>query len=342
MSEAKNLEIADSDRRLLAKLEGFIPEKIFDIHAHLFETACLPSLAVEGSLFYQCGPAADRGFFERSQGCLYPGLKKLRLNVVSAPDGAMADKSNGLRDRSLVFLAKHLEAHPEDVGEAFVLPDDTEDDIKGLLVHPNIRGFKCYHSTAAKKPTWYARIDEYLPESAWRVADERGLCITLHMVRDAALADPLNNEAIREKARKYPSAKLILAHCARGFASWTVTEGIRNLTGLSNIYYDVSAVCEPASICAVLKAAEKGRVLWGSDFPVSMSRGKSISVADGFSWLVPKDIVGHPVQEAAETCLVGVENLHALKLACEILDLGRRDVEDIFYNNAMRMFGLAD
>ena len=342
MDELKDFIIADSDRRVLAKLEGFVPEKVFDLHAHLFDTAYLPNMAVEGSLFGACGKVADRDTYERFQSPLYPGLKKLRLNLITVPDAAMADRTNGLRVRSLEFLKEYLEKNPDDVGEAFVLPDDTFDDLKGLLVHPNIRGFKCYHLAAAKKPTFQAEIGEYLPESAWRAADEYGLCITLHMVKDAVLADPSNNEYIRKMARKYPGARLILAHAARGFASWTVMEGIKKLSGISNIYYDVSAVNEPAAICTVLKYAEAGRVLWGSDFPVSMSRGKSISIGDSFVWIKQRDLKGHPVQEASEACLSGVEGLFALKQACEILDLDRAAVEDIFYTNAMRMFGLSD
>ena len=45
---------------------------------------------------------------------------------------------------------------------------------------------------------------------------------------------------------------------------------------------------------------------------------------------------------AAEANLVGVENLSALAQACDMLDLAQSDVEDIFYNNAMDLFGLAD
>ena len=339
MEISGNFILSESDKRVLGKLKDFIPDKIFDFHAHLYHTAYLPDIAGQDSIFAERGDLADRAFYERYQCQLHPGIKKLRLNLVSMPDSSMNERPNGNRARCNDFLIEHLEQYPQDIGEAFVLPDDTGDEIKGLLNHPNIRGFKCYHVCAAKKPTWQAEIDEYLPESAWRVAEDRGLCITLHMVKDAALADPGNYTIISEKARKYPNVKLILAHAARGFAPWTVIEGVKGLSEIPNIYFDVSAVCEPTAIFTVVKAAGHERVLWGSDFPVSMLRGKCVSLADTFLWLYWQDLEKLDMPAAADANLVGVENLNALAQACGMLDLNHSETEDIFYNNAERLFG---
>ena len=342
MEAPENRMLSDSDSRTLRRLREFVPEKAFDAHAHLYSAEYLPNMAAPGSIFAECGPLADREAYLRLQGPLYGGAKQLRLNLVSVPDASMQDRANGHRARCNEFLARHLERCPEDVGEAFVLPDDSEGDIEALLAHPNIRGLKCYHLAARKQPAWQAEIGEYLPESAWRVADGRGLAITLHMVKDAALADPGNLETIRKKAREYPSAKLILAHAARGFAPWTALDGLKGLPCLPNIYYDVSAVCEPTAIFAVIKAAGADHVLWGSDFPVSMQRGKCISLGDTFLWLCGPLLEKAGATAAAEATLVGVENLNALAQACDMLGLRRSDIDDIFHNNAMRLFGLSD
>ena len=341
----ENFALSNSDLRILRKLEDFIPEKIFDMHAHLYDTAYLPNLARPGSIFAEGEAVADRAYYMRFQCPLYPGVRRLRLNLVSVPDRSYGERGSGHRARCNEFLTKHLEENPDDVGEAFVLPEDTDEDIAGLLTHPNIRGFKCYHVAAHRENTWQAEICEFLPDSAWRAANERGLCITLHMAKDRALADPGNLENIREKVKKYPSAKLILAHAARGFAPWTVLEGVKRVT--ENVYFDVSAVCEPTAIFAVIKAAGADHVLWGSDFPVSMMRGKCVSIADSFIWLYSSMLAKlEPDTEAqanpGEANLVGVENLSALAQACDMLDLSRGDIENIFYHNGMRMFGLTD
>ena len=331
-----NFTVADSDRRILDQLGGFIPDRIFDFHAHLYDMSYLPVMAGPGTLFDECGAAGRREYMKR-QCPLYPGYKELRLNVVSMPDPTMVDLANGNRDKCNAFLTGHLKQNPDDVGEAFVLPGDTDDDINGLLTHPNIKGLKCYHLTSAKKPTWHADISDYLPKSAWRAAHERRLYITLHMVKDAALADPENRRHIMEMTGKYPNATLILAHAARGFAAWTAAAGIKHIAHIPNIYIDVSAVCEPTAIIAAIRYAGPRRVLWGSDFPVSMQRGKCISLSDKFLWLDKGMLERTGAPEAESTNLVGVENLSALWQACEILDLSREDAEAIFYDNAAEL-----
>ena len=334
--------LSESDMREIQKLRDFIPPKIFDVHTHLYDTAYLPNLNRNDAIFKEFGPVTGMNEYMRYQNPLYPGLERLRLNVVARPDASMSDRSNGNRQKCNDFLVSHLEKYPDHVGETFVLPDDTVADIKKLLIHPNIRGFKCYHLCADRQPAWHAEIGEYLPESAWQVADENGFCITLHMVKDHALSDPGNFEYICRMSKKYPSAKLILAHAARGFAAWTVLDSVAGLADIPNIYFDVSAVCEPMPIFAILKAAGTKRVLWGSDFPISMMRGKCISIADSFLWLYKEQLHLMESKTAFSANLVGVENLVALNQACQMLDIDRNGVEDIFYNNAMQMFHLTD
>jgi len=342
MPGMEDFVLSESDLRVIQSLRDFIPSKIFDAHAHLYDTAYCPQSAVANLTIKALGPVAGMDGYIRCQTPLYPGLTRLRLNLVSNPDPTMVDRSNGNRQQCNDFLVSQLEQYPDLVGEAFVLPDDTAADIKKLLTHKHIRGFKCYHSCAKTKPTWEREIGEYLPESAWQVADENGFCITLHMVKDHALSDPGNFAYICRMARKYPSAKLILAHVARGFAAWTVLDSVAGVADIPNIYFDVSAVCEPTPIFAVLKAAGTRRVLWGSDFPVSMMRGKCISIADSFLWLYKEQLQLMDSKTAFTANLVGVENLLALKQACRMLDIDRNGVEDIFYNSAMALFQLED
>ncbi|MDW7657462.1 MAG: amidohydrolase family protein [Bacillota bacterium] len=336
-----NFELNTIDRQLIDKLAAFLPKKIFDAHAHLYDAAFVPNMHdPESNVFSR--RQLNCADYLQYQGALYPGAEMMRINIVTMPDRAMADRSNGLRDASVRFLVDQLTRCPDHVGEVFVLPDDTENDIESLLVHPNIRGFKCYHLVAARQPTWQAGIAEYLPESAWRVAHEKELCITLHMVRDRALADTGNRAYIKEMAHKYPRATLILAHAARGFAAWTTVESVAELAGLENVWFDLSAICESPPMMAILKHCGVKRVLWGSDFPISMARGKAISLGDGFYWIYKQDLARFQAATPIRATLVGIENLLAVQEACMLLDLDKPAIEDIFYNNAMRLFRLTD
>ncbi len=333
----ENYLLNDLDSRLIQQMASFLPKQIFDAHAHLYDSSFLPSLFNPDSNIF-CKEKLICSDYMKYQGTLFGPVEKIHINLISMPDLAMADRQNGLRKASVQFLVNQLEQQPEHVGEVVVLPDDTEDDIESLLIHPSIRGFKCYHTLAKEKPSWNAKIETYLPESAWRVAHERGLCITLHLVRDQALADSSNNAYIKQKAEKYPNATLILAHAARGFAAWTTLISVSELKSYDNVWFDLSAICEPTAIFAILKHCGYKRVLWGSDFPVSMARGKAISLADSFYWIYKQDLERFQSETPVHATLIGIENLLAVEQACCMLDLGPPEIEDIFYNNARLLF----
>ena len=141
------------------------------------------------------------------------------------------------------------------MAEIFVHPAESVEDIEKRLVHPNIRGLKCYHQLAQREATFNASIGEYLPESAWELANRKKLCITLHMVKDDALANEDNMRYICEMSKKYPNAVLILAHAARSFAAWTGIESVEKLAHLENVWFDFSAVCEPSAAFQIVKKA---------------------------------------------------------------------------------------
>lgn len=330
------------DYRALERMRDFIPKKVFDVHTHFYDVAFIPCLAEEVTAYKRYAERVTMEQYRRDQYRLYGNPDKVRCNIISMPDDSMADLTTGNRDACTRFLLEQLEQNPDCVGEAFVMAQDDKKTVESLLVHPNVRGFKCYHLTAAKKPTWQANIGEYLPESAWQVAEERGFCITLHMVKEHALSDPDNLSYIVKMAKKYPNAKLILAHAARGFAPWTTMDAVSALSDLPNVYFDVSAICESPAIFEIIKRTGTGRTMWGSDFPVSMIRGKCVSLSDSFYWLYKEELRTFDSHINFDADLYGVENLLALQQACRMHDLSKEQVADIFYNNAMRLFQLTD
>ena len=163
-------------------------------------------------------------------------------------------------------------------------------------------GLKCYHTMAplnprlgtdesdagsytAEDPTWTAPIEAYLPEDHVVAANTLGLTITLHMVRDRALADPVNQVTIRRYCESYPNMKLILAHAARGFNPWHTIEGIESLRGLDNVWFDTSAVTEAGAFEAIVETMGHEKLMYGTDFHVSQTRGRCVAIGDSFHWL---------------------------------------------------------
>lgn len=323
------------DREAAKILDDFLPDRIFDAHAHLYDGAFCPDMASGGA--FGLRPRCEVPHYLEDMRPLL-GNREVRLNIVTTPDASMAVAGSECRRASVDFLAEQLSRFDGHVGEVMVGPADTVEEIERMLVHPAVRGFKCYHLLAAKKPTWNAAIEDYLPEAAWEVADRRGLVITLHMVRDRALLDPVNSDYIVRMAKRYPNAVLILAHAARSFAAWTAIEAVERVRPLENVWFDFSGICESPAEFQIMKTCGVDRCMWGSDYPISRLAGKAISLADSFYWINEADLARFAGPTGFHSWLVGTENLMALRQACRMLDLSPSDVEKLFWGNAARLF----
>lgn len=314
-------------------LSDFVPDTVFDAHAHLFD---------ERYTHFKCRSKLDGPFevhdlerYLRFMAEILPG-RTVHANIIPYPDKCIAVDEQARRD-SDAFTVAQLEKDPLSVGEIMTAPTDTVEQLESHLIHPRIRGLKCYHLLARQtNDTDQCGVEEYLSEAAWEVANQRGLAITLHLVRDAALSDPGNLAYIRTMAKRYPNAILILAHAARAFAGWTGVEAVEQVADLDNVWFDCSAICESPPIFQILKKVGVSRCMWGTDYSISAVRARAISLAQGFFWLYENQL---PALKGR--CLyVATETLLAIRQACIMADITPAQVEDLFYNNAARLFGM--
>lgn len=324
--------LTQSDCEMLRRLQSFLPDKIFDAHAHIYNLEHMPTNPKE--LYNRYGNAGAERFLA-DQKTVYAD-RKVRALFIPFPAAPFRDKA--LRHQVNAWITKELDAAPDCVCEIYTAPGDTAEELEAQLTDPRIKGFKCYHQTADFEDTTYlADIRNYLPESAWQMADKHHLCITLHMVKELSLSDPENMAYITEMTGKYTNAALILAHCARGFASWQTIEAVRQLKGIPNIYYDMAAVSDPATMHEVIRQAGVDHVMWGSDYPIDRMHGRTVNCGDSFTWLYNDAALE---ERGFVSNAVGLESLFAFYQASLMLDLTKADIENIFYNNAVRLFGL--
>ncbi len=237
------------------------------------------------------------------------------------------------------FLMEQVRLDAASRGQMMVRPEMDPEWIRQEVRREGFVGLKCYHAYAAQQPTFNAPIPSYLPEEQVRVAHQEGLSITLHLVRPRALADPANQETIRTYCQRYPDMKLILAHGGRGFNPYHTLEGIGALRGLSNLWCDCSAVTEAGTCEAILLTLGVDRLLWGSDFPVSHTRGRCVALGDSFLWLSSENTDFTAAYADVRPTWVGLEALRVLKLAAFSLRLSDADVEAIFWGNAQAIWG---
>ena len=313
-------------------LREFLPDRLFDAHAHLFDSAFLPEQCAQG----KAAARYELEDYRRDMARLVGDTRKIRLNIIPYPDASMADPESGTLRQTDLFVRQELEKDPANTGELMVTPQEDLEHISNRLQGRQLRGFKCYHTLCSVRDTFRLDIAQYLPESAWELADRMHMAITLHMVKDTALADEENLRYIRRMAKKYPNAVLILAHAARAFAAWTGVESIPKVADLENVWFDLAAVCESPAIVQIFKKTGTKRCMWGSDYPVSSWAGKVVSLADGFCWLYDGEYRKLP--DAPEPWTIGMETMMAIRQACILEALSEDQIEDIFYNNAAGLF----
>jgi glutamate-1-semialdehyde 2,1-aminomutase len=331
-------QLTDADREFVAReVAPFLPDKIFDAHAHLFCHAHYAPGTLPAHLIgtpTEIGLAVYREYMAwihagpRTQGGLFFGLAFM-----------------GDRSANNTFVAQEVsQGQAGDFkarGQMIIAPQMDPEFVRQEVRRQRFVGLKPYHTMAqVDGPTFLAPIEAYLSEEHVRIAHEEGLAITLHMVRDRALADPANQATIRRYCETYPNMRLILAHAARGFNPWHTIEGIESLRGLSNVWFDTSAVTEAGGFEAIVETMGHKQLLYGSDFYVSHLRGRCVAIGDSFHWFYAEEMNLAEKHIKLEPVLIGLESLRSLRLAFRRLKLNDAQIEDIFYNNAADLFSL--
>ena len=256
--------IIDSDRELFDReLNGFVPPRIFDAHAHLYRIDFLSGDVPE---LVKRFPVMGRNEFTRLIEDITPGRQTSAL-FFGWPQTTVDVEANNC------FVRDEARTDPFSRAQMLITPEMDPEFIRATVRRDGFAGLKCYHVFSAQKPTFDAPIPAYLPEQHVRIAHEEGLSITLHMVRARAMADRNNQDVIRSWAAKYPNARFILAHAARGFNPHHTIEGIGALKGLPNIWCDTSAVTEAGAFEAIVHTLGIQRLLYGGDAPVTSGVG---------------------------------------------------------------------
>ncbi len=308
-------------------LADFLPDKIFDAHAHLYDE----------TVFGSGGAVYDYDSYLKDYREMLGQERQYTLNFFFIPSvKKLGDPSLSLIPKTDEFVFSELDKHPQNYAELLVLPSESAESIEKRLSHAHISGFKCYHSLIQRKDTSQAEIEEFLPIGAWEVAEKYGKVITLHLMKSASLADENNLDYIVKTAKAFPGATLILAHAARSFATWTGLENVEKLKNIDNIFYDFSAVNESPAVYRIIDKIGVEKCLWGTDYPITTKKGKVVSIADGFYWLTEEDLARLP--GAPAPYYYAVENLLAVRQACLMANLKKSQIEKIFYSNAKALF----
>jgi hypothetical protein len=318
------------------ELNPFLPLRIFDAHVHLFASGCLQP----GSRF---PPKSIYGKFGNQftlqqhldwSAAWLPG-RTLGLCHFGHPSPvadleASAKYSGAISDCRQRF------------GLSLVAPWESAETVRQRILTHRLAGYKAYLDFVRDKPKSEITIHDMLPAGQMRVADEMGLAITLHIPRAARLADPLNQRQMVELCRNYPNAKIIFAHIGRAYFLKNVVGFLDRIADCPNAFVDTAMVNHEGVLEYTFRNFPRDRILFGSDAPVAWLRGKSVEVNNQYAYLMGEDYeIGTSIHDRHCTlCFTTFfyEQLRGIRLAAERTRLSAVEIENVFFNNAMKLF----
>ena len=328
---SRTWDFKELDESIAQSLNDFIPSRVFDVHVHIYRSRDIPA---GYDLYKGVQEVTKEVWFERQEKQL--GEHKLAGGLFVSTT-FFYSRLTDLQPAN-DYLFEQVAAHPGYKGLLGVGPASPVEGVLEMIKTGLVAGFKPFCTFSGLDVPYQAPMHTYVPEWMWELADHYGLVFLVHLVRDKALSDPENYLWIRKMCSKYPRAKLLLDHAARGFHGPNTVEGVRLISGLDNVYFDTSCICESAPLIAILQEFGTERLMYGSDFPLSQVRGKTATLGDGFIWLDTETVDWSRMY--GKPTLVGLESLRAVREAVRLLNIGDKGVENIFYNSAMDFLNL--
>ena len=325
-------EPTDKDRALLARCaKDFLPQRIYDIHSHLYHTR-------------HFAPGTMPGFLDANSGY---GLRDFNEAMARwmpgrAVEGLFFGYPRGGNDRAgeNAWLREQIEPVVKTTNSRVLVlaaPNDDQAEVRRLIESGTFIGIKPYRLYADVADTNEAPIESFAPAWMWELCHEFDGVLMLHIMHADGITDPRNVEAIRRLCGRYPRCRLVLAHVARSFNYRHAREGLHAIADIGNVVVDTSAVMQAGAFRAALEILGPRRVLWGSDYMVSELRGSCISQGDGFTWIYSEDESAEKLTIFGSYTLVGIESLICLREACEDTGMNPADLQDIFRDNALRL-----
>ncbi len=233
---------------------------------------------------------------------------------------------------------KHCHLHPLMI----VRPDMRAKELDAVVEAGGFVGFKPYLSFA-RPHRGETRIGDFLTRDHLAVAAARGLVVILHIPRKQRAADPANIRDVARTCERWPALKLVIAHCGRSYGPYYIEQAIGTWKAFPNLSFDVSAVDDAETIEVVLENVGPRRLIYGSDMPVTLLRGRHLCVNRHCFFLTEKpcpNSVSPPKGAWFPMTFMVYETVRAVLRAWRKRRLPPEALGDIFYRNAARLIGL--
>ena len=317
------------------ELRDFLPDKIIDTHVHLSKAEFLTK-------------ESTTWVGKVSRECIYEDIKQTFLDILPGKQVKPVIMAMPTRDhlRGNTYIEDCIKQ-----GEAglFCTKFDTPlIDIEAAITKRGFKGIKPYPGNRPLYiPMNEVRIFDFMPHEQLKLLNDLGSVALLHIGRDKRLKDPVNVAQLMEIEEKYPNLKLIVAHIGRAYSPEDLGDAFETLKHTKNMMFDFCANTLSEAIEECLKAVGPKRLMYGTDMPVTKMRMRRITENGNYINIVPKGLYGdvsgdvHMRETEGEelTCFL-YEELRAFKKAAQNLGLSKEDINDVFYTNASKLYGI--
>jgi len=343
------LKVNEFDRAFYEeKLSDFLPEKIIDIHTHVWlkkfivEAENMPLRTVTWpSLVAKENSIED---LLKTYELMFPGKSVTPLIFSQVSPDVDLDACNGyIQECSAKYSVPSL---------ILTKPEQSAAELEESIKKGGFLGCKAYLNFAPPGiPENEICIYDFLPPRQLKVLDQLGLMVMLHIPRDGRLKDPVNLRQLLEIEKEYPNLKLIVAHVGRAYCPEDVGNAFELLAETKNMVFDFAANTNTGVFRQLIKAVGPKRILFGSDLPILKMRTRRICENGNYVNLVPKGLYGDESGDkhmrevegpAAENLTFFMyEEIEAMRLAAAAEGLTTADINDMFCNNAVRIINNA-
>lgn len=336
-------EYTDTDRAFWEKhIESWLPKRIIDAHVHAAnpERRLVEPDETMRRSYWVCEVSEPQApaDMRRCREIVYPGRDVSSIFFGHPSLGFDLDGMNRDTIREC--------AHGPDRGLVVTRPSWPAEKIDRLLDSPGILGLKPYYaligpSDVGRDKYIEAGLFDFLPHHQLEVLDRRRGWLTLHVSRAGRLPAPGNLREIRELRNRFPNVTVVIAHLGRCYAEPFAREALPAFADDPGVFFDNSAVFNPAVHRLAFEILGPERILYGTDNPVFYMRGRrqwqdrSYINRTSYPFYFNKD--REPPEVEAKYTLFMYEALRAIGDAARDIGLSKDDIAAVFHGNAERL-----
>lgn len=307
-----------------------LPKKIFDAHVHVFNKDFFPEgfRFPEKSTYNKFGGEFPIELWRELMQEILPE-QEVWLNCFSTPSLDIDnDRTPAVRgEREFVM--------------AMVSPADSVETLSRRIEKSNAVGVKPYLNYAAHvygKKSNDVEVNDMLTVEQLEYLNGKSLAVTFHIPRSGRFADPLNQRQMIALCEKYPNVKFIFAHIGRAYFMRNIIDSnIEEFSQYPNAYFDTAMINSADIMKYTFDHFPLERVLFGTDTPIALLRGKSVEINNQYAYLMGENYaIGTSIIDTSgvvEFTTFFYEQLRAMLDATP-----KADLDKLFFTNAYKLF----